>query len=192
MCLTARNLKSANLENRPSVLTLAVDASAHTRQPNPHLPQGDLRAASHDEPFRKRATPGRTPPSREEHARRSAAHRKGGETQKWRETQPSDSFSPRLLGRSPWSQSARRPCGTEPPWAFPVSPEPEPSAEVSSWPRQRQGPPATAATALQSLPAPQIENKVAPAASPRAPASVRPRCLPLACAKTTVWQQRAR
>ena len=149
---------------------------------------------------------GRTPPSREEHARRSAAHRKGGETQKWRETQPSDSFSPRLLGRSPWSQSARRPCGTEPPWAFPVSPEPEPSTEVSSWPRQRQRqtlrcglvaspeaePSATAATALQSLPAPQIENKVAPAASPRAPASVRPRCLPLACAKTTVWQQRAR
>ena len=56
----------------------------------------------------------------------------------------SDSLSPRLLGRSPRSQSARRPCGTEPPCAFPVSPRafpvsPEaelsasPEAEVSSW-----------------------------------------------------------
>ena len=150
---------------------------------------------------------GRTP-SCEKHAGRSAAHRKRRETQPARicEAHFSDSLSPRLLGRSPWSQSARRPCGTEPPWAFPVSPEPEPSTEVSSWPRQRQRqtlrcglvaspeaePSATAATALQSLPAPQIENKGAPAASPRAPASVRPRCLPLACAKTTVWQQRAR
>ena len=95
----------------------------------------------------------------------------------------SDSLSPRLLGRSPRSQPARRPCGTEPPCAFPlsprafpVSPEAEPSAsteaEVSSWHKTLhcglvRHVSATATTAPQSLPAsgdnPQIENKVAPA-----------------------------